>query len=309
MKVKNTKTGKEGILIKETDSHYIVKLENGRRSRWVKHNTMIYGAPQTPKTLSEAEINRIKAAFKDSIDQPSMAEKILENLERSNLHLQNIALDIEKISQTIPFPEDLPFGIDDVIEGIIAGEGVTLLCGKPKTGKTTIALQIAESAATGKPFLGNCPKPRECLFVSNNTDEFWEYLDFEPSKKPTRLDVERAENLYDDYLDMFDFIVVDGLDRLDLDYWIRLSKSFQKRALHTPILITDTKLPVKWGKSTGIHTIAELGGKFLSLTGKRNALLPIRYDFGRFESRSLRPGVVYRDNGKSYPTPDRLEVL
>lgn len=80
-------------------------------------------------------------------------------------------------------PEDGPLSIQDVAllcqnepgpvpwlyPGILSEGGYTLLYGRPKMGKSTLAYQIATALATGQDFLGHAVKPRRVLWLNMDT--------------------------------------------------------------------------------------------------------------------------------------------
>lgn len=60
---------------------------------------------------------------------------------------------------------------DIIIDGLMRSKGVYLLVSKPKVGKSMFALQLANSIANGKPFLGyKVLKPSPILYITTEID-------------------------------------------------------------------------------------------------------------------------------------------
>ena len=60
---------------------------------------------------------------------------------------------------------------DIIIDGLMRSNGVYLLVSKPKVGKSMFALQLADSIAIGKPFLGyKVLKPSPVLYITTEVD-------------------------------------------------------------------------------------------------------------------------------------------
>ena len=61
---------------------------------------------------------------------------------------------------------------DIIIDGIMRSRGVYLLVSKPKVGKSLFALQLANSIANGKPFLGHeILKPSPVLYITTELSD------------------------------------------------------------------------------------------------------------------------------------------
>ena len=58
--------------------------------------------------------------------------------------------------------ESVPF----VVEDLLPSSGLSVLAGKPKAGKSTLARQLAVAVAQGKPFLGKSTEPGHVLYVA-----------------------------------------------------------------------------------------------------------------------------------------------
>ena len=61
---------------------------------------------------------------------------------------------------------------DIIIDGLMRSKGVYLLVSKPKVGKSLFALQLANSIANGKPFLGHeILKPSPVLYITTELSD------------------------------------------------------------------------------------------------------------------------------------------
>lgn len=55
---------------------------------------------------------------------------------------------------------------DNIIDGIMKSNGLYCLVARPKVGKSLLALQIANSLANNKPFLGHDVTPTPVFYIS-----------------------------------------------------------------------------------------------------------------------------------------------
>src|SRR5437899_9961513 len=53
-----------------------------------------------------------------------------------------------------------------IVEGLLPSAGTSLLGGKPKDGKSTLARQLAVAVATGKPFLDRATEKGRVLYFA-----------------------------------------------------------------------------------------------------------------------------------------------
>ena len=61
---------------------------------------------------------------------------------------------------------------DIIIDRLMRSKGVYLLVSKPKVGKSLFALQLANSIANGKPFLGHeILKPSHVLYITTELSD------------------------------------------------------------------------------------------------------------------------------------------
>ncbi len=58
-----------------------------------------------------------------------------------------------------------------LIEDLLRGNKVSILTGGSKTGKSTIALQMAYAISTGQPFLDKKTKKKDVLYICLDNDE------------------------------------------------------------------------------------------------------------------------------------------
>ncbi len=59
---------------------------------------------------------------------------------------------------------------DFIVDNLIKSNGIYCLVARPKVGKSLLALQLANSIATGKPFLGHQTNPSPILYISTEMD-------------------------------------------------------------------------------------------------------------------------------------------
>ena len=53
----------------------------------------------------------------------------------------------------------------EIVQGVIPGHGLVALAGKPKVGKTSLALDLCAATRTGRPFLGRPTRQVRALFI------------------------------------------------------------------------------------------------------------------------------------------------
>ena len=66
---------------------------------------------ESPALIVEKMVEPLIESIHSDLD--TVTQRIVDQLDYANCHLQNIALDIEKISQAIPFPDELGFPFQD----------------------------------------------------------------------------------------------------------------------------------------------------------------------------------------------------
>jgi len=296
MKARNTKTGKVGRIIKETDTHYIVQFDDGKKSRWVKRNSIVYSEPhQQEGATLEKEALELRAVHGvgpalETVAEDSALEQIADHVEQCLLTLGSIAIDIEKISQAIPFPEEFELDLEtaskvsewprDVVDYMVPGDCMTFLLGRPQSGKTLMALRIAESVALGKPFLDRRVSKGNVLFLAD------EALTLFLNSVPDDLTFGKPEDFYhprldrktkEDPLKAYDLVVVDAsYNRKErLNYWCEYSSAFNK-----PVLFTMLCLPRGFDLK-GRNMIFIDNGR-LVLSGKNCASIPVSIINGEY---------------------------
>ncbi len=59
---------------------------------------------------------------------------------------------------------------DFIVDNLMKSKGLYCLVARPKVGKSLLALQLANSIATGQPFLGFRTTPSPVLYISTEMD-------------------------------------------------------------------------------------------------------------------------------------------
>ncbi|MCE7908348.1 MAG: hypothetical protein DYH02_08295, partial [Candidatus Omnitrophica bacterium COP1] len=85
------------------------------------------------------------------------AKPVQASLEKKKPKSVGISLPEVVVAETIAKTDYPP--IEYLVEGVLPSVGLGILVGRPKCGKSWMSLQIAESVATGKPFLDYFPVP------------------------------------------------------------------------------------------------------------------------------------------------------
>lgn len=81
---KNKRTGKCAVVVHESDTHYHVRLESGKYSRWVKANTDIYHGCLAP-IEKQRDVEKESAA----LIVETMVEPLIEAVSTSFQKVQN----------------------------------------------------------------------------------------------------------------------------------------------------------------------------------------------------------------------------
>lgn len=196
--------------------------------RWGKYR----GRPTRQKILTEL-INRARAKIGyDPVSDKALLSSLLKDKEVEDADEQEFF----SISELNELP-----GIDNwAIKGLLPERGMGLFTGRPGTGKTQLALQLAAYVATGRPdFLGfELPGgPKKVLFLSLemsahqlqhftiNMSKIYdiklldENLVIYGKGEPVPMNKEEGQHLVDQWFDQYrpDLVIVDSLSQATTD--------------------------------------------------------------------------------------------
>ena len=139
---------------------------------------------------------------------------------------------------------------DIIIDGIMRSKGVYLLVSKPKVGKSLFALQLANSIANGKPFLGHeILKPSPVLYITT------ELSDSQLKDRCNLLGISFEKNK---------FFVIDrdekqNINFMDIEYQV---KEFAEE-LNGRILILDMLKDIDFNISYDINSYQDISQKLM----------------------------------------------
>ena len=139
---------------------------------------------------------------------------------------------------------------DIIIDGIMRSRGVYLLVSKPKVGKSLFALQLANSIANGKPFLGHeILKPSPVLYITT------ELADSQLKDRCNLLGISFEKNK---------FYVIDRsekqtIDFMDIEYQV---KEFAEE-LNGRVLILDMLKDIDFGIGYDINSYQDISQKLM----------------------------------------------
>ena len=142
---------------------------------------------------------------------------------------------------------------DIIIDGIMRSKGVYLLVSKPKVGKSLFALQLANSIANGKPFLGHeILKPSPVLYITT------ELSDSQLKDRCNLLGISFEKNKF--------FVIVDrdekqSINFMDIEYQV---KEFAEE-LNGRILILDMLKDIDFNTSYDINSYQDISQKLIEI--------------------------------------------
>ncbi len=139
---------------------------------------------------------------------------------------------------------------DIIIDGIMRSKGVYLLVSKPKVGKSLFALQLSNSIANGKPFLGHkILKPSPVLYITT------ELSDSQLKDRCNLLGIDFEKNK---------FFVIDRDDKqsinfMDIEYQV---KEFAEQ-YNGKILILDMLKDIEFNIGYDINSYQDISQKLM----------------------------------------------
>jgi hypothetical protein len=161
----------------------------------------------------------------------------------------------------------------DLIDGLVYSKGMTVLCGE-LAGRARLALQIAESIATGGAFLDRWVVPGKCLYVTDNLESVREYFYLTDLAEIPLFNLEVVQSGDYEDLDRYDFIIVNKKDE-PLGKWRMFSRNSDKPVLFVHPVMTRFSKTQTAVFNEPIHTVLKLDMNQLDVYGRYNLRIPI----------------------------------